>query len=98
MLPHFRFCYFGSCHHNRSRFSHFFRAKEMRGSFRVEAGGRRPETGDRADKENFIYTRRDNVLMMACFFAYKVCKRKEAENIYEIAAELASECRKKLEN
>jgi len=36
--------------------------------------------------------------MMACFFAYKVCKRKEAENIYEIAAELASECRKKLEN
>jgi len=52
----------------------------------------------RADKENFIYTRRDNVLMMACFFAYKVCKRKEAENIYEIAAELASECRKKLEN
>lgn len=60
------------------------------------AGGR---TEGRTDGHgNFIYTRRDNVLMMACFFAYKVCKRKEAENIYEIAAELASECRKKLEN
>lgn len=58
----------------------------------ADASGQRDRLG------NFIYTRRDNVLMMACFFAYKVCKRKEAENIYEIAAELASECRKKLEN